>query len=343
MSVEEVEKTSTEATEEVKPVKVAKRVVVKKSAEEVPKEEVKRKVGRPRKKADPPAPAAAPPVVEETATPAPAPAEKPRAPQRKSSGRQSSRNTQNRKGSYQKSQSFGPGRPSAHLNIEDTSIDLNIEEHPEAPVLELEYYATLGIDALRKVGVERGVDEEAILDMRKQEIVAEILRRHTAEGGVVVGTGTLEILPDGFGFLRSPANSYLSGQEDVYVSPAQIKSLYLKTGDVVYGQVRTPKKTRLLCASQSLEGQRRRSDSSQIRVPFDNLTPLFPNERSSVEDISPDHRHVLSDRQGQRSLIVALPYRQDGSPAENRQLIAINREVALMVLWWTNGRKRLPI
>ena len=202
MSVEEVEKTSAEVAEEVKPVKVAKRVVVKKSSEEAPKEEVKRKVGRPRKKADPLPPEAAAPV-EEPATPVPAPAEKPaapvekpRAPQRKASGRQSSRNTQNRKGSYQKSQSFGPGRPSAHLNIEDTSIDLNIEEHPDAPVLELEYYATLGIDTLRKVGVERGIDEEAILDLRKQEIVAESLRRHTGEGGVVVGTGTLEILPD---------------------------------------------------------------------------------------------------------------------------------------------------
>lgn len=346
MSVEEVEKTSAEVAEEVKPVKVAKRVVVKKSSEEAPKEEVKRKVGRPRKKADPLPPEAAAPV-EEPATPAPAPAEKPaapaekpRAPQRKASGRQSSRNTQNRKGSYQKSQSFGPGRPSAHLNIEDTSIDLNIEEHPDAPVLELEYYATLGIDTLRKVGVERGIDEEAILDLRKQEIVAEILRRHTGEGGVVVGTGTLEILPDGFGFLRSPANSYLSGQEDVYVSPAQIKSLYLKTGDVVYGQVRTPKENeRFFALLKVLKVNGDDPIQAKIRVPFDNLTPLFPDERLRLETVDEDISTRIIDMfcpigKGQRSLIVAPP--RTGKTVLLQKIansIAINHpEVTLMVL-----------
>ncbi|HPB42173.1 MAG TPA: transcription termination factor Rho, partial [Sphaerochaeta sp.] len=346
MSVEEVEKTSAEVAEEVKPVKVAKRVVVKKSSEEAPKEEVKRKVGRPRKKADPLPPEAAAPV-EEPATPAPAPAEKPaaptekpRAPQRKASGRQSSRNTQNRKGSYQKSQSFGPGRPSAHLNIEDTSIDLNIEEHPDAPVLELEYYATLGIDTLRKVGVERGIDEEAILDLRKQEIVAEILRRHTGEGGVVVGTGTLEILPDGFGFLRSPANSYLSGQEDVYVSPAQIKSLYLKTGDVVYGQVRTPKENeRFFALLKVLKVNGDDPIRAKIRVPFDNLTPLFPDERLRLETVDEDISTRIIDMfcpigKGQRSLIVAPP--RTGKTVLLQKIansIAINHpEVTLMVL-----------
>lgn len=338
MSVEEVEKTSAEATEEVKPAKPAKRVVVKKSPEEAPKEEVKRKVGRPRKQAT-----AVPketPAAEAATPPPPPPVEKPRPVQRKTPNRQTNRNTQNRKGNYPKSQSFGPARPSAHLNIEDTSIDLNIEEHPEAPVLELEYYATLGIDELRKVGVTRGLDSEAILDMRKQEIVAEILRRHTAEGGVVVGTGTLEILPDGFGFLRSPANSYLSGQEDVYVSPAQIKSLYLKTGDVVYGQVRTPKENeRFFAILKVLKVNGDDPLQAKIRVPFDSLTPLFPDERLRLETTDEDISTRIIDMfspigKGQRSLIVAPP--RTGKTVLLQKIansIATNHpEVILMVL-----------
>ena len=280
MSVEEVEKTSSEVAEVVKPVKATKRVVVKKSGEEG-EEQPKRKVGRPKKQAATPAPA--------PEAPAPAVVEKPRPAPRKTSNRQQNRNTQGRKNTYQKSQSFGPARPSVHLNIEDTSIDLNIEEHPDAPVLNLEHYATLGIDELRKVGVERGLDEEEVLDLRKQEIVAEILRRHTADGGVVVGTGTLEILPDGFGFLRSPANSYLSGQEDVYVSPAQIKSLYLKTGDVVYGQIRTPKENeRFFAILKVLKVNGDDPIQAKIRVPFDSLTPLFPDERLRLETVDED-------------------------------------------------------
>lgn len=226
------------------------------------------------------------------------------------------------------------------MNIEDTSIDLNIEEHPDAPVLELEYYATLGIDTLRKVGVERGIDEEAILDLRKQEIVAEILRRHTGEGGVVVGTGTLEILPDGFGFLRSPANSYLSGQEDVYVSPAQIKSLYLKTGDVVYGQVRTPKENeRFFALLKVLKVNGDDPIQAKIRVPFDNLTPLFPDERLRLETVDEDISTRIIDMfcpigKGQRSLIVAPP--RTGKTVLLQKIansIAINHpEVTLMVL-----------
>jgi len=192
----------------------------------------------------------------------------------------SNRNQQSRhpKSSFQKSQSFGPNRPMRQNQNEEPSFDLNIEEHPEAPVLQLEHYTNMSIDELRKVGIEKGLNPDTILDLRKQEIVAEILRIHSSSGGVIVGTGTLEILPDGFGFLRSPANSYLSGQEDVYVSPAQIKSLYLKTGDVVYGQVRTPRENeRFFAILKILKVNGDEPIVAKMRVPFDSLTPLFPD------------------------------------------------------------------
>ena len=225
------------------------------------------------------------------------------------------RNQQNRhpKNSYQKSQSFGPNRSMRQNQNEEPSFDLNIEEHPEAPVLQLEHYTNMSIDELRKVGIGKGLNAETILDLRKQEIVAEILRIHTATGGVIVGTGTLEILPDGFGFLRSPSNSYLSGLEDVYVSPAQIKSLYLKTGDVVYGQVRTPRESeRFFAILKILKVNGDEPIVAKMRVPFDSLTPLFPDQRLRLETAEEDMSVRIIDMfcpigKGQRSLIVAPP------------------------------------
>ena len=217
------------------------------------------------------------------------------------------------KSSFQKSQSFGSNRPMRQNQMEDASLDLNIEEHPEAPVLQLEHYTNLSIDELRKVGIERGMQADTILDLRKQEIVAEILRIHTTAGGVIVGTGTLEILPDGFGFLRSPFNSYLSGLEDVYVSPAQIKSLYLKTGDVVYGQIRTPRENeRFFAILKILKVNGDEPIVAKMRVPFDSLTPLFPDQRLRLETLEEDMSARIIDMfcpigKGQRSLIVAPP------------------------------------
>jgi transcription termination factor Rho len=234
-------------------------------------------------------------------------------PQYNNRGNRNQQNRNNPKSSYQKSQSFGSNRNMRQNQQEEPSNDLNIEEHPEAPILVLEQYTTMSIDELRKVGIERGMQADTILDLRKQEIVAEILRMHTASGGVIVGTGTLEILPDGFGFLRSPSNSYLSGLEDVYVSPAQIKSLYLKTGDVVYGQIRTPRENeRFFAILKILKVNGDEPISAKMRVPFDSLTPLFPDQRLHLETAEEDMSTRIIDMfcpigKGQRSLIVAPP------------------------------------
>lgn len=163
--------------------------------------------------------------------------------------------------------------------------DINILEHPEAPVLNVNAYACLPQDRIRSLGVEKcGLSEDQVLDMRNQEILAAILKAHTAAGGVIVGSGTLEILPDGYGFLRSANNSYLSGPEDIYISGAQIKSLQLKTGDVVYGQVRTPRDgERYFAILRILQVNNEDPIKAKTRVPFESLTPIFPNERINLE------------------------------------------------------------
>ncbi|HPK47610.1 MAG TPA: transcription termination factor Rho [Sphaerochaeta sp.] len=312
------------------------------AVEETPPTEVKKKRGRPPKKVSddqvqldltpeepkaaepaPKSPPKAEPKAEPNVEPAgekqPRPATEQKSQQsRKGQQQYPNRNQRNQPrggkgGSHQKSQSFGSNRPPRQSQIDEPSSDLDIETHPDAPVLKLEDYTTLSIDELRKSGVERGMDSLEILDLRKQEIVAEILRMHSATGGVIVGTGTLEILPDGFGFLRSPSNSYLSGLEDVYVSPAQIKSLYLKTGDVVYGQVRTPKENeRFFAILKILKVNDDEPIQAKMRVPFDSLTPLFPDERLRLETTDEDISTRIIDMfcpigKGQRSLIVAPP------------------------------------
>jgi transcription termination factor Rho len=233
------------------------------------------------------------------------------------SNRNGSRPPQNRqqhpRGNYQKNQPYQQNRGMRQNSQDESLNDLNIEEHPEAPVLNVNDYASLPIEDLRKVGIEKGMNGDSILDLRKQEIVAEILRIHSAKGGVIVGIGTLEILPDGFGFLRSSNNSYLSGLEDIYVSPAQIKSLSLKTGDVVYGQVRTPRDSeRFFAILKILKVNDDDPIVAKMRAPFDSLTPLFPDERLRLETTEEDMSVRIIDMfcpigKGQRSLIVAPP------------------------------------
>ncbi|AEV29966.1 transcription termination factor Rho [Sphaerochaeta pleomorpha str. Grapes] len=228
-------------------------------------------------------------------------------------GSRPQQNRQHPRGNYQKNQPYQQNRGMRQNQQDDSLNDLNIEDHPEAPILNVNDYASLPIEDLREVGIERGMNPETILDLRKQEILAEILRIHSAKGGVIVGMGTLEILPDGFGFLRSSNNSYLSGLEDIYVSPAQVKSLSLKTGDVVYGQVRTPRDSeRFFAILRILKVNDDEPVVAKMRAPFDSLTPLFPDERLRLETTEEDMSTRIIDMfcpigKGQRSLIVAPP------------------------------------
>ncbi len=149
--------------------------------------------------------------------------------------------------------------------------------------------------------------------MRKQELIFQILKAQTEQSGFIFSEGVLEVLPDGFGFLRAPDYNYLPGPDDIYVSPSQIRKFDLQTGDTVSGQIRPPKEGERYFALIKVEAVNFESpDLARDKLFFENLTPLYPQERFVLET-SPD---TLAGRvldlmapigKGQRGLIVAPP------------------------------------
>ena len=199
-------------------------------------------------------------------------------------------------------------------------IEVNLEENPDAPLLFVSYLTTLAVDTLRNLAREKGISEEVILDCRKQDLIKEMCRLHTSTGGALMVEGTIEILPDGFGFLRYSINSYLSGSEDVYLSAGMIRGCGLRTGDTVYGQIRTPRDTdRFYSMFRVMKVNDQTPQEAKLRVPFDTLTPLFPDEKLDLQYVSDSEKPDTMDiatrvvdlfcpiGKGQRSLIVAPP------------------------------------
>ncbi|MDO9462771.1 MAG: transcription termination factor Rho [Deltaproteobacteria bacterium] len=156
---------------------------------------------------------------------------------------------------------------------------------------------------------------EGVANMRRQELIFAILQAQSDKNGVIYGGGVLEILPDGFGFLRAPDYNYLPGPDDIYVSPSQIRRFSLRTGDTVTGQIRPPKEGERYFALLKVEAiNYENSDLGGEKILFDNLTPLYPMERIRLE--SEDEPTNYSARimdlltpigKGQRGLIVASP------------------------------------
>lgn len=171
----------------------------------------------------------------------------------------------------------------------------------------------MGMHTLRDLAAQYGIPHEDMVAMKKQEIIFFILKHHTESGGIIFASGALEILPDGYGFLRSPQNSYLSGSDDIYISPSQIRLFNLKTGDTVYGQIRSPKEGERFFALLRVESVNFEDVSiAQSRIPFDNLTPLYPRQKLNLETTSELYSTRIMDLfcpigKGQRSLIVAPP------------------------------------
>jgi len=149
--------------------------------------------------------------------------------------------------------------------------------------------------------------------LRKHELIFEILKASARETGSMRSKGILEILPDGFGFLRSPYNNYLPCPEDVYVSPSQIRRFALRTGDLVEGDIREPKdKERFFALLRVDKVNNEDPEKSRHKVPFENLTPLFPDRRlhleTAPEEISMRVMDIFTPiGMGQRGLIVAAP------------------------------------
>ena len=150
-------------------------------------------------------------------------------------------------------------------------------------------------------------------NLRRQELIFRILQAQAMQNGQMFAEGVLEIMPDGFGFLRSPLNSYLSGPDDIYVSPSQIKRFYLRTGDTVSGQVRPPKDSERYFALLRVEMVNYEDpEECKKKINFDDLTPLFPNARLNLEydprEISTRIINLATPiGKGQRGLIVAPP------------------------------------
>ena len=194
-------------------------------------------------------------------------------------------------------------------------VDGNIgsEDNENKLKLVINDLTRMGMHALRDLAAQYGIPHEDMVAMKKQEIIFFILKHHTESGGIIFASGALEILPDGYGFLRSPQNSYLSGSDDIYISPSQIRLFNLKTGDTVYGQIRSPKEGERFFALLRVESVNFEDVSiAQSRIPFDNLTPLYPRQKLNLETTSELYSTRIMDLfcpigKGQRSLIVAPP------------------------------------
>jgi transcription termination factor Rho len=150
-------------------------------------------------------------------------------------------------------------------------------------------------------------------DLRKQELIFKILEAQTEQGGLTFSRGVLEVLPDGYGFLRSVDYNYLPSPDDIYVSPSQIKKFNLRTGDSVSGQVRPPKEGERFFALLRVEAVNEENpDVIRERVLFDNLTPLYPNSDIKLETAPGEYSMRIMDLlapigKGQRGMIVSPP------------------------------------
>jgi len=187
-------------------------------------------------------------------------------------------------------------------------------DRPEgAATMDIAQLKEMNISALTQVAKDLNI--QGASGMRKQELIFKILQAQTEKSGFIFSEGVLETLPDGFGFLRAPDYNYLPGPDDIYVSPSQIRKFDLRTGDTVSGQVRPPKDGERYFALIKVEAVNfEHPDEARNKIFFDNLTPLYPNERLKLETLT--GKDNLSARvldlltpigKGQRGLIVAPP------------------------------------
>jgi transcription termination factor Rho len=154
---------------------------------------------------------------------------------------------------------------------------------------------------------------EGVSGMRKQELIFAILQAQTEKNGMIFGEGVLEILPDGFGFLRAPDYNYLPGPDDIYVSPSQIRRFNIRTGDTVSGQIRPPKEGERYFALLKVDAINYEDpEISRTKILFDNLTPYYPEKKIKLEHAPTDYTTRAMDLvtpigMGQRGMIVAPP------------------------------------
>ena len=178
--------------------------------------------------------------------------------------------------------------------------------------LDIEKLKSMKISELNKLAHELNVN--SVSGLKKQDLIFKVLQAQTEKDGLIFGEGVLEILPDGFGFLRSPNYNYLPCPDDIYISPSQIRKFELRTGDTVSGQIRPPKEGERYFALLKVEAVNFESpEAAKDKVLFDNLTPIYPNVRYKLETKTVDTSTRIIDLltpigKGQRGMIVAPPY-----------------------------------
>ncbi len=289
-SEQKVAKRVVKRQDEDSPVQVV--VKVKPATEEVATKPAPKKRGRPPKKT---------PVETVEATPVAKPYQK---PEQKPVVRS--------KPNYQKNNYQGRPQSRSVAQAEEVSAEAYVD-NPEAPKLMVNDLTIMTLPQLRQKAFDFEISKETVMDLKRQELIVEILKAHAAAGGVIMAYGALEVLPDGYGFLRSPQNNYISGSEDIYVSISQIKMLGLKTGDTVEGQIRPPRDAERYFAMirvQSINFDP--PEVARTRASFDSLVPLYPDSRLNLEaddgDISTRIINLFCPiGKGQRGLIVAPP------------------------------------
>jgi len=163
------------------------------------------------------------------------------------------------------------------------------------------------------LNLAKDLNIEGARGLRKQELIFAILQAQTEQNGLIYGEGVLQVLPEGFGFLRAPDTSYLPGSDDIYVSPSQIRRFNLRTGDTVSGQIRPPKDGERYFALLKVEAINYEDpEVAKTKTLFDNLTPLYPNQKFNLEYDRKNYSSRVIDLlcpqgKGQRTLIVAAP------------------------------------
>ena len=179
-------------------------------------------------------------------------------------------------------------------------------------IINIEKLKAMNVTELNKIAKSLKINN--LTALKKQDLIFKILQAKTEKEGLIFGEGVLEILPDGFGFLRSPKYNYLPCPDDIYISPSQIRRFNLRTGDTVSGQIRPPKEGERYFALLKVEAVNfENPEAAKDKILFDNLTPLYPNERYTLETKADEISMRVMDLltpigKGQRGMIVAPPY-----------------------------------
>jgi transcription termination factor Rho len=247
-------------------------------------------------------------------------------------------------GRRQQHQDLPVADPALEYAAEQAKLEAEAAANPDAPqpqrapLLNINDLKDMSIQKLTQVAKDLNV--AGATGMRKQDLIFQILKAQTEQSGFLFSEGVLEVLPDGFGFLRAPDYNYLPGPDDIYVSPSQIRKFDLQTGDTVSGQVRPPKDGERYFALIKVEAVNFEApDQARNKLFFENLTPLYPQERLKLETGADNVSARVMDLmtpigKGQRGLIVAPPRTGKTMLLQNiAQSITTNHpEVYLIVL-----------